>query len=172
MDKSLETTLENKWHVSGGIVLYKFTLGFFELILGLGLLFANSSFMYWYKDLAGKELLEDPHDLLILLSQQVIPIVMANRHYLVFNLVLLGMVKIIGAIGLLYKKEWGVDLLVGLTILMLPFQLFRLYRHFSVLETVYFGVGLFIALYLINFKPKKYAHSLWEKFLQRKNVRI
>ncbi len=65
----------------------------------------------------------------------------------------LGLAKIAGAVGLVYKKNWGVDLLVGLTVIILPFQLINLVVHPSFFDFLYLLIGIGIALYLTRFKP-------------------
>jgi uncharacterized membrane protein len=158
----MEENLEKEFHVSWYIIIYKFTFGLVEFLLGLGMIFANTFVLPWYKSTVVQELLEDPHDLLANLGQRVIPFILTNRGYLVINLLLLGLAKMAGAVGIIYKKDWGVDLLVGLTVLMFPFQAVSLIRHFSVFGFIYLMMGLLIALYLINFNPKKYAKKLWK----------
>ena len=49
------------------------------------------------------------------------------------------------------------DLLVSLTVLMLPFQVVSLFLHPSIPDLVYLVAGLLIALYLVNFKPKAWV---------------
>lgn len=159
----MEENLEKEFHVSWYIIVYKLIFGLIEFLLGLGLVLAKSVVLPWYRNLASQELLEDPHDLLIRVTRQVIPFILTHRGFLVFYLLLLGSAKIAGAIGLMYKKNWGVDLLVGLTALLFPFQVYQLIRRFSLAEFSYLVVGLLIALYLVNFKPKKYAKSLMDK---------
>jgi uncharacterized membrane protein len=126
-------------------------------------MFANRFVLPWYKSVVIQELLEDPHDLLANLGQKVVPFILTNKGYLVINLLLLGLAKMAGAIGIIYKKDWGVDLLIGLTVLMFPFQVVNLIRHFSAFGFIYLMMGLLIALYLINFDPKKYAEKLFYK---------
>ena len=159
----MEENLEKEFHVSWYIIVYKLTFGLIEFLLGLGLVLAKSVVLPWYRNLASQELLEDPHDVLIRFTQQVVPFILTHRGFLVFYLLLLGLAKIAGAIGLMYKKNWGVDLLVGLTVVLMPFQVYQLIRRFSLAEFTYLVVGLLIVLYLVNFKPKKYAKSLMDK---------
>jgi len=94
------------------------------------------------------------------MTRNAIPNVLTHHTFLVIYLILLGSAKIAGAIGLIYKKNWGVDLLVGLTLLMLPFQLFRLFLYPSIADFIYISVGLFVSMYLINFKPHAWARRV------------
>ena len=66
----------------------------------------------------------------------------------------------IGAVGLWYHKHWGLDILIVVTIILLPFEVVNLFRHLSLLNTAYFVINMLIALYLVNFNPKGYFTHL------------
>ncbi len=159
-----EQEIENEFHVSIYIVVYKFLLGLFESSGGLIIAFFGSRIYAIYEASLFKELSEDPHDLLARLSESVVPNVLTHNNYVVIYLLLLGLAKMIGAIGLIYKQNWGVDLLVVLTLLMAPFQIVNLILHPQVFDFIYLVVGLLIALYLIEFKPKAWISRLMLRF--------
>jgi uncharacterized membrane protein len=148
-----EKQIEKVYHVSWYIIAYKLLFGLAEFFFGLGITLFGRTALVWYRIYAAQELSEDPHDLLVRLTEGIIPNVLAHHAFLALYLLLLGGAKIAGAIGLLYKHHWGADVLVGLTVIMLPFQLIQVIRHPSVAEFLYIGIGLFIALYLVNFRP-------------------
>ena len=152
-----EEKFEKELHVSWYIVAYKFLFGLTELLLGAGITIFGSAAVSWYRVISVQELSEDPHDVLIRLTESVIPHVFAPHTFISVYLILLGTAKIAGAIGLVYKQYWGIDLLVGLTFVMLPFQLVQLIMHPSVADLLYIVTGLLIALYLINFHPREWA---------------
>ncbi len=152
-----EERIEKEFHVSWYIIVYKMLFGLAEFVFGIGITFFGHKALLWYRVYATGELSEDPHDVLVRLTERVIPNVLAHHTFLVLYLILLGAAKIAGAIGLMYKQNWGVDLLVALTIIMLPFQVIQLSLHPSFLDFLYIGTGLLIALYLINFHPKEWA---------------
>jgi uncharacterized membrane protein len=161
-----EERIENEYHVSIYILIYKFLLGIIEFLLGVTIaLFGARIYNVYQRDLI-KELSEDPHDLLAHLSEKIVPNVLTHNTYIIFYLIILGLAKILGAIGLIYKQNWGVDLLVGLTILMAPFQIINLINHPNLFDFIYFIVGILIALYLIEFKPKAWISRII-KFDQR-----
>ena len=164
-----EEQIEKTYHVSWYIIAYKLLFGLTEFLLGLGIAFFGKTALFWYRFYATQELSEDPHDLLVHITAGIIPNLLAHHTFLVFYLLVLGSAKIAGAIGLIYKQHWGVDLLVGITILMLPFQLVQLIRHPSVFDCLYITIGLFIALYLINFRPDEWA-SRMAKHIKRKKT--
>lgn len=162
-------TKSNAIHISKTVIIYKFVTGVIELILGLGILFFGRNIARIYVQYEIREFLEDPHDILIAVTDKVVaPLVIHHRVYLMFFLIVLGITKIIAAIGLLYKKEWGLDLLIGLFIILLPFDIFTLFSHPTFLKAIYFLLNVFIALYLIEFKPHTYFLRYIKFFKKRK----
>ena len=149
-----EELIEKEFHVSVYILVYKFTLGIIEFLAGLAIALFGSKIYTVYQTSLIKELSEDPHDLLARISENFVPNVLTHSTYIVVYLIVLGLAKILGAIGLIYKQNWGVDLLVGLTILMAPFQIVNLIIHPNLFDLIYLIIGLLIALYLIEFRPK------------------
>lgn len=147
-------------HISTYIIIYKLILGLLELLLGLGIILFQKNVLQIYESFKTQEFLEDPHDLLVKLAENVVPFVLEHRGYIVLILILLGVVKIIGAIGLLYRQHWGLDILVVLTFLLLPFQSYSLLTNPSLYKVIYFTINALIALYLVEFKPKSYFVSL------------
>lgn len=161
--ENIEEELEKDFHVSWFIISYKFLFGLAELLLGLGIVFFGRNAFLLYRNYASQELFEDPHDILARFTENFIPYILAHHTYIVIYLIILGSAKIAGSIGLIYKKNWGVDLLVALTLIMLPFQTINLILHPSLQDFVYIFVGLLISLYLVNFKPKIWAVKMIEK---------
>ncbi len=159
----IEERIEKEYHVSWYIIAYKLFFGIVEFLLGAGITFFGQTALVWYRVYASRELLEDPHDLLVRLSEGVVPNVLAHHTFLALYLILLGGAKIAGAVGLIYRRNWGVDLLVALTLIMFPFQFIRLIMHPSLSDFLYIFVGLFIALYLINFRPHEWAKRMATK---------
>ncbi len=152
-------------HVSKYIIIYKFILGIIELILGTGIIIFGKPILSIYRKYSVRELLEDPHDLLASILEKIIPYLTAHLGYLVVILLVLGVVKIVAAIGLFYKKHWGLDLLIILTMILLPFELYNLFLRPSPIKIVYFIVNILIALYLVNFKPQQYFSNLRKRFI-------
>ncbi|MCL4374557.1 DUF2127 domain-containing protein [Patescibacteria group bacterium] len=158
--KKLEQKIEQEFHVSWYIVAYKLIFGLAELLTGIGIVFFGSQIFRLYTRLVSQELSEDPHDLLARLSERIVPHLFTHHTYLVMYLILLGTVKIAGAIGLMYKKNWGVDLLVGLSIILLPFQLASFFSHPNVFDAGYAVLGIFIIFYLTEFRPHAWISRL------------
>jgi uncharacterized membrane protein len=156
-----EEKLEKEFHVSWYIIFYKLILGLIESITGFGILFLGKQILARYLLQVTQELSEDPHDFIARISMGIVPQILVHNTSLVFTLILLGIAKIAGAVGLIYKQNWGVDLLVGITILMFPFQLINLLLHRSFFDLVYITVGILIAMYLIEFKPKAWISRIF-----------
>ncbi|MBI3366145.1 DUF2127 domain-containing protein [Candidatus Roizmanbacteria bacterium] len=115
----------------------------------------------FYNQYRFKELLEDPHDLLINITDKIVaPLILHHRIYLMIFLIVLGLTKIIAAIGLLYEKKWALDLVIGLFIILLPFDIFTLFSHITFLKLLYFLINLLIVFYLMEFKPQKHLQRL------------
>ena len=161
--QKVEQQIEEEYHVSWYIIAYKFIFGLAELLLGIGIALYGKIALSWYDVYVTQEFSEDPHDLVIRLTRGFVPNFLTHNSFLVFYLCLLGSAKIAGAIGLIYKQTWGADLLIVLTVLMLPFQIIQLVMHPSLLDFLYISLGIFIALYLVNFHPKKWAHRMVKK---------
>ncbi|MDD5370939.1 MAG: DUF2127 domain-containing protein [Anaerolineaceae bacterium] len=160
---NLDLEIEREIHVSWAVIAYKFLFGLFETISGFGILVWGGKAHDYFLRVIARELTEDPHDVLATLTFRVLPNLLAHHLYLAIYLILLGSAKVAGAIGLIKHKNWGVDLLVGLTIVMLPFQVINLLNHPDAIETLYFSVGLLIALYLINFRPREWVSRITDQ---------
>lgn len=145
-----------KPHISKTVIFYKLITGIIELILGLSILFYGKNIAKIYTHYKLRELLDDPHDVLIHTVEKITPTLTQYHTYFMIFLIVFGLVKIIGAIGLLYDKEWGLDLLIVFFFLMLPFDIYTLFSHLTFLKTLYFLINTFIALYLVEFKPHMY----------------
>jgi uncharacterized membrane protein len=152
-----EKLIEKEFHASIYIILYKFILGLVEFLTGVVTFFLGPKIYQIYQAGLISELSEDPHDLLAHLSEGIVPHLFTQNTYLIIYLLILGFAKMSGAIGLIYKQNWGVDLLVSLTILMAPFQIFNMIIHPNIFDFIYFIFGLLIALYLIEFRPKAWV---------------
>lgn len=153
--------------VSIYVIAYKFLLGVLELILGFGIIIFGNQILKLYFNFREQELINDPDDLIVHLVEKVIPYFLAYRSYIILILIVLGLVKVVGAVGLYYKKYWGLDLLIGLTFLLLPFDLATLLEHSSWTKVFYFLINLLIALYLVQFQPTTYFKNLKDRISMR-----
>ena len=142
------------------IIVYKFLLGLLETLLGLGMIIFGRTIFELYTNFRNNELFEEPHDFLAMVVEKIMPYILAHRGWVVLILLLLGITKMAGAVGLWYRKHWGLDILIVVTIALLPFEVYALLAHPSLTKTAYFIINLFIALYLVRFNPKGYFTTL------------
>ena len=150
--RAVETT-EKEFRVSIYVLIYEFILGLFELAAGLTIALFGSRIYAVYQTSLIRELSEDPNDLLAHLSETFVPGLLTHNALVILYLIIFGLAKIAGAIGLIYKQNWGVDLLVGLIIVMAPFQLYEFITRPNFLGLLYLIGSLLIALYLVEFRP-------------------
>lgn len=165
-----EQNIEKEFHVSSYIIVYKLITGCIELFLGLSLFFFREKLIDYYQQYKTKELLEDPHDLLVATFEKILPFIITHRDYIILFLCALGVIKIIGAVGMYKKKHWGLDLVIGLTILLLPFDIFGFFGHPTFLKFMYVLINIFITLYLVNFKPRDYIKKLHKRIRKKELV--
>lgn len=165
--RKIEDSLEKELHVSRWIIGYKFILGFIEIWLGIGVIIYGQRIINLYREFKTKELLENPHDLLITIADKFFPIFIQHRFYIVSFLLLIGIAKVIGAIGLYYRKYWGMDILIAVTVILLPFDIFTFVKNPTLLKAIYIAINAFIALYLVNYNPKKYIEHLKQRTKKR-----
>lgn len=153
-------SLEQEFHVSRYIIIYKFILGVIELILGLILLIFGNKIFNLYYNFRDEDLLENSQDTLADLAGKLLPYILEYKSFIIIVLILIGLAKIIGSVGLYYKKHWGLDILIVLTFLFLPFDLIELFKHVTLVKFIYLILNIFIALYLVNFQPHTYFNNL------------
>lgn len=162
-------TKENsQLRISKFIILYKFILGLIETILGLGIIIFGKEIYELYINFRNSDLFEDPHDFLAQATEKIIPYLLAHQGYVVLILLLLGITKIAGATGLWFHKHWGLDILIVVTILLLPFELLNLAASPNFSKILFFIINLFIALYLVNFNPHGYFKHLKQRIESKK----
>lgn len=142
------------------IIIYELLLGLFESVIGAGLFFFGKDLLNFYNQLAVTELLEDPHDLFVNLTEGLIPKLFEHHIYIAILLLAFGVVKITSGMGLLYKREWGKHLLIGLLVILIPVDSYDLIKQVSLFKIAYLLIDVVIALYLIDFKPKQYIGEL------------
>ena len=158
---------ESTKEVSTLIIAYKLISGILEIFLGFGMMLFDTRIFQLYRNFRTQELIEDPHDIFARLLQTVMPAIIQHRVYIISLLFLFGITKIIGAVGLFLKKEWGLDILVGLFLFLFPFDLYNFIIHPSAAKLIYMVINTFIALYLVQFRPHEYF-ARWKKYSHNK----
>jgi len=156
-----------KKHVFPAVIYYKFITGVIEFIFGISFLFFGKALSRFYVNYRLKELVDDPHDILVAIIQKIIPVLIHYHTYLMITFIVFGLIKTIGAIALFYDKDWGLDLLIIFFFIMLPFDIYTLLSHPTFLKSLYFLVNALITLYLVEFKPHKHLLK-YIRFIQKK----
>jgi uncharacterized membrane protein len=167
--RSEKENLEKEFHVSWFIIAYKFLFGLTEFVAGSSLALFGRQLLNAYTVNVAKELSQDPHDLLASLSEKIVANIFSHNTFIIIYLIILGGVKMVGAAGLVYKKNWGVDLIVGLITILLPFQIIDLIINPSLFTFLYMLTGIFIGLYLVEYKPKAWISKKVDKILNLKS---
>ncbi len=160
--------IEQEYHASLYIIFYKFITGIFEVLLGAGMVFFGKQIIDLYQTFVYQQVLEDPHDLIAAVSEKVVPYLLEHQGSVIFLLIIIGIAKIAGAVGLWYHKHWGLDIIVGLTVLLLPFQIADLITQPTLTKIVFLALNLLITLYLVEFQPRSYFRNLHHRVRRRK----
>lgn len=142
------------------IIAYELVFGFFELLSSLGIFILGNRLLDIYNFFVNRELLQDPNDLTIRLTEKVIPNLFNHHIYIALLLLTFGVIKITSGIGLIYKKLWAEHLLIIFLIILIPFEFVALLRHLSVADLIYLAVDVTIVAYLIQFRPVQYYQKL------------
>jgi uncharacterized membrane protein (DUF2068 family) len=158
-NKGMQREKNRRFPISFYVIVYKFTLGVGELLLGIGILLFGDVILQLFQNFKHQELFEDPHDIFVRLSEYFVPYFLEYKGWIIVILIVLGLIKIFGAIGLWYHKHWGLDLLVGLTFLVLPFELIGVLHHPSLPKLIFVVINFLIALYLVQFQPQAYFND-------------
>lgn len=147
------------------LIGFKLLSGSAEIGAGILLLILGPSALEHLLRLASREeLREDPADRLLALLQNRLPELWAHKHYFVAGLLVLGAIKIIGAVGLILRKPWGYYILVIVMLVLIPADL----HHFWVARTLVSSILLtanlialaVLLIYRSTFYPPGYPPGL------------
>lgn len=146
--------------VSNLIIIYELILGVVEITTASALIIFGKRLLETYENLKDAELLENPNDLIVKVTEGIIPNLFQHHIYIALLLLAFGGVKIASGIGLIYKKIWAEHLLIGLLLLLIPIDLASMLFHFSIEKLLYILINTLIVLYLIEFKPIEYYNRV------------
>lgn len=125
-------------------------LGVVETALGVGILIYGNRLYRFYLSLQDSDILVHPNNLLVEITENVIPNLFHRRYYIVSLLLLLGLTKLVTSIGLSRHHLWASYALSFLVVLLLPFEFGGLLLGFSLYKLAYFILNLTIAIYLLK----------------------
>ena len=112
--------MKSSW-VRLSIVAFKFVSGVAEVVTGAALVvIPHRALGFLLRFAATKELNEDPSDRIALLVQHHLPELLRTQGTIAAALIVVGVVKIVGAAGLLLRKAWGYYLLLIIMVLLVP----------------------------------------------------
>ncbi|MEO7803355.1 MAG: DUF2127 domain-containing protein [Actinomycetota bacterium] len=132
---------------------FKFLSGTAEFAAGLSLLILPPSLLTIIFNLASaEEMREDPTDAMVLFIQHRLPQLLGTKHMFAIGLILLGMVKIVGSVGLLRRKAWAYKLLVVILVALIPFDAFHLANKMSALSLGLFAANVLVLGLLLLFR--------------------
>lgn len=160
--------MKNMTKVPKIIIAYELILGLFELISGLGILLFGNKLLDIYNHIRNTELIQDPNDLMVKLTEKLVPNLVSHHISVALLLTAFGVIKISSGIGLIYRKVWAEHLLIVFLIILIPFEIVGLLRHFSLADLGYLVVDVAIVTYLVHFKPVDYLHRLKGDLLPEK----
>src|SRR5260370_13455177 len=106
INENVEVRIEEEFHVSKYIIFFKFVFGLVEVLLAIGLILFGRQASRAYHQFKITELLEDPRDLLVNITEKFVPYLFKHMGLVIMVLLVLGAVKIVGSLGLVCKKHW------------------------------------------------------------------
>jgi uncharacterized membrane protein (DUF2068 family) len=125
---------------------YKLALGIGEIVLGFGITIFGNKALSIYQSLKSYGLMEGSFNFLIRIADDAIPFIFQHKLAIVVVLLFIGFIESVSSTAILLNKNWGVHLLLALMLLLLPFDLFGMFRNFF---TGHIGPGN-VALNAIN----------------------
>ena len=132
------------------IFAIKLATGTAELAVGVALLvFPAERMQHAFDVLTAHEAVEDPIDVALLFMQHRLPSLLTDKTWIAAALLALGSAKLIGAIGLLMRRAWGVYLLECLLILVLPEDIAHLVAHPTLFGGLFLAVNLGVLVALV-----------------------
>ena len=149
------------------VAIYEIVTGFFEGVIGLGLLILIGEIVNFYVVLQLNGVLSEHHEVLFNFTQKIVPYIIKNHLVIGTFLVATALVKIVSGIGILKRKLWAHYLLEIYLILLIPIDGIGMILHRPTLvKTGFLVFNILILLYLSGFKTPKTILHLKERFLR------
>lgn len=151
--------------VSPAIIGYKFTLGVIEVLLAIGILKFGKSAFDIYRTFRSFEFFDESNDLLTRTVGSLVPYIVEHRIAIVTILFFIGIIKMVSSIAIWMGKTWGVRLLLLLMLILLPFDLFDMFRnffqgHIGLGSMLLNAINIWIILSLTHYHPIEYFKKL------------
>jgi uncharacterized membrane protein (DUF2068 family) len=140
------------------VVVLKLVTGGLELMSGVGLLAFSALGLHELMDsLTRQNRWDDPDNAVLLLIQHRLPTLLSNKGMIAAGLIALGTVKVVGALGLLNHRPWGLYLLLGLLAVLLPADVVHLVRNPSVPASLLVGLNGGVLAVLVLYRRRLIA---------------
>ena len=133
------------------IVWYELFLGLTELILAGSVAWFDETTPAYLR-LRDQHFVTDHSHLAAYIYQRLVPLALEYKWYLAGILFILGLAKVVGAIGSFQNKKWGLDVLIVALGLLLPYELYEIFASFHWTKPVFFVLNAWIVWYLVGLK--------------------
>ena len=130
------------------VIFYELLTGFVEFVIGAGLMVLGEELQDLYFNFRDAGLLDNPHNVMIGMVQKYAPYLLDHHFFIGFYLAAVGILKLISAGGLMYKKRWADKMLVILLLLFLPLDVLGLFNHPSITRIIFVFTNVAIVIYL------------------------
>ncbi|MEI6510561.1 MAG: DUF2127 domain-containing protein [Candidatus Uhrbacteria bacterium] len=142
------------------IGIYEISTGLVEVVLGVALLMLSASGLEHIADrLMAEELGEDSRDMIIRFVQDHLPSMLHGKGVFTAILIAFGSVKVAGGIGFLRGKSWGYYLLLGLLVVLLPPNVYRLVTHPGIGFVSLLIIHLAVLQFLVHYRNSFIHHA-------------
>ena len=132
------------------IFAIKLVTGTSELASGVALLVLSPARMQHALDvLTAHEAVEDPTDMAMLFMQHRLPFLLTGKTWIAVALLALGLAKLVGAVGLLMRRAWGVYLLASVLVAVLPEDALHFAAHPTLFGGVFLAVNVLVLVVLV-----------------------
>ncbi len=141
-------------------IFYKILLGIIEFIFGLGLLVLGLQLYEMFNRFINTHAIQDSDDIFLIITNQYVPILLQHRYLISIIFLALGLSKIMGGLGMLYRKVWAKHLLISFMLAFIPYDLVGFIRSPTLFEAVYLVFSIVLVLYFMDFRPRQYWHEV------------
>ncbi len=138
------------------VVFYELVSGFVGMVIGIGLAIFGEEIQDIYLSFRDAGVLDHPHNAMIGIVQKYAPFLIGHYLFVGIYLVLVGVFKLTGGVGLMYRKKWADNMLVGLLLLFLPLDIWSLFHHPSITRVLFIFTNIVIIVYLTRKQIVKY----------------
>jgi uncharacterized membrane protein len=146
--------------VRWSIAIFKFVSGGAELVSGVALSVLPAGVLTSIVDLVvAEEVREDPHDPAVAFIQTHLAGFLNQRGGVAVGLIVLGIVKIVGAYGLLKRRAWGYYLLVLVLIALLGVEFTHLGDAQTAVPVIITTANVIVLGLLLVFRRKFIEHQ-------------